>query len=866
MALAELKKRVYKFLENEDELIFPVDEKVDLDYAKEKKGLSRPNCSNIYYPKNYDINAALEGNVGFLDIPMCSKYDFFCFVCKYYKNKDFLGERKREIVNDKTVFGSYVFKTYAQVKNEIEVFASALCQFSNIEPSTFEDNGSINKLKIIGIWSKNRVEWLITDLACSAIDFVTVPLYDTMGINSVKYIFDKTKMEVCCIESEKLENLISIREELKYLEIIIIYDEWNINEELVKKAESVGYKIYFYKNLIDKYKNKNIVCELYNCDKKKERWDEDNIVDGNKKNSTELNEVEKEWAASDTTVANHKKNKIRKMSATDVSGDDKGEHEGGKAQESSQEKTNKEGVGKEEACKKQDQQDGEDIKECEKNTNKEEEDEQENDIENVQDITKGLEMHSSEKGVKDLSDVNVLKRRASDRNVQEGASCHVKPKKPNARDVCSIIFTSGSTGTPKGVMLSHLNFITFIQSYIVDGNRLGIIKHDCILSYLPLAHAYERYIEYAICFFGAKIGYFSGNIKDILGDINELKPTFLIAVPRILQKIYDNIMEGLRAKSVLARMLVKTAIKKKKLLYAKNPTKFSHGFYDLILQPIRNRFGGALRIQVMGSSSMDNTKLVELQMIFSTPISEGWGMSEVGIGFLQHRFDNNKGTIGGPFANVLMKVSKVEQMKYDPKGTPNQGELCVKGSGVMLGYFRDENLTKKSFDSDGFFFTGDIAEICENGCVKIIDRAKNIFKLSQGEYVEPEKLENIYIDSPYIDQIFVHGYSYKNEVVCIIVPSRNNIVEHAKKNNINDTYEELLKSPVINKLIGEELIKIAAKYKLNGIERARLFHLTATPFSVENRQLTPTHKIVRNVIVEDYKKIIDDLYNVPNPA
>lgn len=864
MALAELKKRVYKFLENEDELIFHVDEKVELNYAKEKKGLSRPNCSNVYYPKNHDINAALEGNVGFLDIPMSSKYDFFCFVCKYYKNKDFLGERKRELVNGKTVFGSYIFKTYAEVKNEIEVFASALCQFTKIEPSLFEDNGNLNKMKILGIWSKNRIEWLITDLACSAIDFVTVPLYDTLGINSVKYIFDKTRMKVCCIESEKLENLINIKTELKYLEIIIIYDEWNINEELVKKAESVGYKVYFYKSLIDKFKHKNIVSELYYWGEKKERWNENNIQSGSKKNILEINDAEEECDASDTTVMNHKKNKIRKMSTTDVSGNAKDEREGGKMQEPSQEKIN-EAVGGE-ACKKQNQQDRVDIKEWEKNTYRDEGDEPDNSIAKVQDIGKELEMNSSEKSVKDPSDVNVLKRRASDRSVQETTSCNVKISKPNASDVCSIIFTSGSTGTPKGVMLSHLNFMTFIQSYIVDGNRLGIIKYDCILSYLPLAHAYERYIEYAICFFGAKIGYFSGNIKDILGDINELKPTFLIAVPRILQKIYDNIMEGLRNKSFLARMLVKTAIKKKKTLYAKNPTKFCHGFYDLILQPIRNRFGGALRIQVMGSSSMDNNKLVELQMIFSTPISEGWGMSEVGIGFLQHRFDNNKGTIGGPFANVLMKVSKVEQMKYDPKGTPNQGELCVKGSGVMIGYFRDEELTKKSFDPDGFFLTGDIAEICENGCVKIIDRAKNIFKLSQGEYVEPEKLENIYIDSPYIDQIFVHGYSYENEVACIIVPSQNNVVEYAKKNNLSGTYEELLKSPVINKLIGEEIIKIAAKYKLNGIERARLFHLTAIPFSVENRQLTPTHKIVRNVIVEYYKQIIDDLYSSRNPV
>lgn len=855
MAVRELKNKIISFLEDENQVIFEGGE--NLIYSREKPGTSKQNCSNIYYPVNHEINSSIEKKGGFFEIPLSSKYDLFCFVSQYYRDKDFLGERKRELVDGKVVFGSYIFKTYAEIKNEIEVFASALCQFENIEPSRFEDNGKFNSMKILGIWSKNRIEWLITDFSCSAIDFVTVPLYDTIGINSVKYIFEKTKMKVCCIESEKLENLISIRNELVHLKFLIIYDEWNVNEELIKKAEAVGYKIYFYKSLIDKYKTQNAVSELYGDDFLGE-INEIRKKEGSKKKNSMRDETENGRISNDINSLNHKKNKIRKMSS-DASANNKETVETATKEKEKEKETCKENAVNEKKNKEGDKIGIDDIMEGDKCSNDKTTNQHSNEIGGVKSAIEKIETNYSEK-IKSASGTHTLKS-SNDSHSKHIIIGNRKIKKPTLHDVNSIIFTSGSTGTPKGVMLTHLNFVTFIQSYLIDGNRLGIMKYDSILSYLPLAHAYERYIEYAICFFGAKIGYFSGNIKDILGDINELKPTFLIAVPRVLQKIYDNIMEGLRTKSFLARMLVKTAIKKKKNLYLKNSTKLCHGFYDLILQPIRNRFGGALRIQVMGSSSMDNNKLIDLQMIFSTPISEGWGMSEVGIGFLQNRFDNRKGTIGGPFSNVVMRVSKVEQMKYDPKSYPNRGELCVKGSGVMLGYFRDEALTKKSFDSDGFFLTGDIAEICENGCVKIIDRAKNIFKLSQGEYIEPEKLENIYIDSPYIDQIFVHGYSYENEVVSIIVPSQNNLIEYGKKNNINVPYEDLLKNSVINKLIREELMNVATKYKLNGIEKVHLFHLTSTPFSVENRQLTPTHKIVRNVLVQDYKDVIDSLYN-----
>ncbi|KMZ96775.1 long-chain-fatty-acid-CoA ligase [Plasmodium vivax North Korean] len=747
MDVTSFKRKVYTFLENESEYLLKKDDGEESDdaseikYFEEVKGTAKKNSSNIFRPTKYELCQSFEKTKGFLGIEMSNKYEVFCFACNYYYDEDFLGERKKEVRGNETILGEYSFKTYGEIKNEIEILASALYQFETIEPNTFTDNGAYDKLKILGIWSKNRVEWLTTDYACSAIDFVTVPIYDTMGINSVKYIFQKTQMKICCIESEKLECLIKLKDELADLQILIIYDEWSLRDDIKQRASKAGYKVYFYKDLIDKFKNQNIIpqCEFYDH-------------------------------------AFHSQEKAGKSVPKRVSG--------GKGQP----------------------------------------------------------------GGNSTSGNNALMQK-------------LKKNKGKVTDVCTIIFTSGSSGMPKGAMLTHNTFITFLQSYIIDGNRLGLIKHDVVLSYLPLAHVYERLIEFALCFFGAKIGYFSGNIKELVSDINELKPSFLITVPRILQKIHDNVMEGLKNKSFIARTLVRTALKNKKSIYLKNPKKFSHPIYDIILQPVRNRFGGRIRTQVMGSASMDKNKLIDLQMLFSAPISEGWGMTEVGVGFLQHRYDSTKGTIGGMFSNVSMKVVKVENMKYDPKAYPNRGELCVKGSSLMVGYFRDEQLTKKSFDEDGFFYTGDVVEVNENNAyVRIIDRAKNIFKLAQGEYIEPEKLENLYTNSIYIENIFVHGYNYENELVSIIVPNEIFVRDYAKKNNLNMPFEELLKCDAIKKLFHNEILAMSKTYNLNGIEKIHLFHLTPIPFSVENKQLTPTHKVVRNAILADYKQVIDDLY------
>ncbi|CAG9472465.1 unnamed protein product [Plasmodium vivax] len=747
MDVTSFKRKVYTFLENESEYLLKKDDGEESDdaseikYFEEVKGTAKKNSSNIFRPTKYELCQSFEKTKGFLGIEMSNKYEVFCFACNYYYDEDFLGERKKEVRGNETILGEYSFKTYGEIKNEIEILASALYQFETIEPNTFTDNGAYDKLKILGIWSKNRVEWLTTDYACSAIDFVTVPIYDTMGINSVKYIFQKTQMKICCIEAEKLECLIKLKDELADLQILIIYDEWSLRDDIKQRASKAGYKVYFYKDLIDKFKNQNIIpqCEFYDH-------------------------------------AFHSQEKAGKSVPKRVSG--------GKGQP----------------------------------------------------------------GGNSTSGNNALMQK-------------LKKNKGKVTDVCTIIFTSGSSGMPKGAMLTHNTFITFLQSYIIDGNRLGLIKHDVVLSYLPLAHVYERLIEFALCFFGAKIGYFSGNIKELVSDINELKPSFLITVPRILQKIHDNVMEGLKNKSFIARTLVRTALKNKKSIYLKNPKKFSHPIYDIILQPVRNRFGGRIRTQVMGSASMDKNKLIDLQMLFSAPISEGWGMTEVGVGFLQHRYDSTKGTIGGMFSNVSMKVVKVENMKYDPKAYPNRGELCVKGSSLMVGYFRDEQLTKKSFDEDGFFYTGDVVEVNENNAyVRIIDRAKNIFKLAQGEYIEPEKLENLYTNSIYIENIFVHGYNYENELVSIIVPNEIFVRDYAKKNNLNMPFEELLKCDAIKKLFHNEILAMSKTYNLNGIEKIHLFHLTPIPFSVENKQLTPTHKVVRNAILADYKQVIDDLY------
>eukprot|EP00831_Metopus_contortus_P048747 TRINITY_DN3989_c0_g1_i3.p2 TRINITY_DN3989_c0_g1~~TRINITY_DN3989_c0_g1_i3.p2 ORF type:complete len:318 (-),score=68.19 TRINITY_DN3989_c0_g1_i3:102-1055(-) len=279
--------------------------------------------------------------------------------------------------------------------------------------------------------------------------------------------------------------------------------------------------------------------------------------------------------------------------------------------------------------------------------------------------------------------------------------------------------------------------------------------------------------------------------------------------------------------------------------------------------------GGQIKVLVSAAAPIEPSILEMMKLMFSVPFMQGYGQSETaGSISLSYSDDNVSGSVGPPNMCNEVKVVDVPEMKYfstdltNGKPTP-RGELCVRGLNVTKRYFKDPERTKETIDEQGWMHTGDIAVLMTQGLIRIIDRKKNIFKLQQGEYIAPEKIENILVNSKFVLQVFVYGDSFQTYIVAVVVPKKEAVVEWAKEQNIEKSYEELCMLSELNKVILADILEESKKGKLMGFEMIKNIIVTPTPFSIENGTLTPTFKIKRNEAKEMYKAEIDNLYKEP---
>jgi long-chain acyl-CoA synthetase len=363
--------------------------------------------------------------------------------------------------------------------------------------------------------------------------------------------------------------------------------------------------------------------------------------------------------------------------------------------------------------------------------------------------------------------------------------------KPTPETVISLCYTSGTTGEPKGVRVSHKQCVAVIAAINMDGVfetvNVGGCK-DTYISYLPLAHMYERIVLWTTVFIGLKIGFYGGDMLKLKEDLAELKPTIMVSVPRLYNRFYDVIMGKVNAATGMKKKLLNRAFRVKLKNLRKNGC-LKHKFYDkIVFKKMRMVMGGKMKLLISGAAPIAADVLETLKICFSCPISEGFGQTETAApAFEAHPADWTSGHVGGPIMCVECKVVGVPEMNYlctdkNEKGDlVPRGELCMRGPSVMVGYFKNREKTEEAIDQDGWLHSGDIVAIIPGGKVKIIDRIKNIFKLSQGEYVAVEKLENVYNKSPFVSQIFVYGDSFKSYLVSIIVPDPDCLKTWAKR-------------------------------------------------------------------------------------
>ncbi|MCQ2820170.1 MAG: AMP-binding protein [archaeon] len=632
-------------------------------------------------------------------------YKVFLNSVKLYPNKKMFG--MRECINKaKDLYGEYYYKTYKEVQQEVIKFAKGVSLLNLCPEIKTKENGI---LKFLGIYSRNREEWLISDIASHMNSVVIVPIYDTLGDNTISFILSETQLTTIAMESINIKKLNKIRENNLHhkLQNIILFDDDNLEE--IKKAKEIGYSVYTFKEILEK---------------------------------------------------------------GETLPDDKFKYE---------------------ECK---------------------------------------------------------------------------------RDSIAILsYTSGTTGKPKGAILTHIQIVAQIQTLSVLNIPLN--SDDMYMSYLPLAHVFEREINLICIYIGATIAFYSGSPKRLMEDAGKCKPTIFIAVPRVLDKIYDGVVSKVKKSSYIVRSIFEKAYKDK-LYNLRNYGIYTHPIWDrLVFKTIRKSMGDCLRGFVIGGAPLTVEITEAMKIFFSVGLVAGYGSTESGGGALiSHGDDNLCCTVGGLLTSWELKLVDVPELGYTSKSVNEngiwepKGEVYLRSVSPFKGYLNDKENTKLSVTEDGWIKTGDVGAILtwHGNALKIIDRVKSIFKLSQGEYIAPEKIEGILGKSSYCNNIFVTGLSTECYIIAIIVPHLGNIIKFLKAKKIlpeNDEGKEIKKyfeNPELKKEIISDLERIGRANDLKGFELVKNIFIAPEEFSIENGLLTPTLKLKRKEISKKYDSIIKGLY------
>ncbi|KAF9541450.1 hypothetical protein EC957_003069 [Mortierella hygrophila] len=445
---------------------------------------------------------------------------------------------------------------------------------------------------------------------------------------------------------------------------------------------------------------------------------------------------------------------------------------------------------------------------------------------------------------------------------------------PKPQDPLTICYTSGTTGQPKGAILTHANFVAAVAA-----SEIGYIltPDDTGISYLPMAHVFGRALEILLFSTGGRIGYSTGDPLRILEDVSVLQPTFFPTVPRLLNRIYARVYALTAGAPGFAGVVARRALAVK-LANLKAGLGNKHAFWDRVLfNKVRMALGGKVERIMTASAPISAEVLSFIRVAFCVDISEAYGQTEVkhstGGAASTQRGEMEAGHVGPPSPITELKLVDVPELNYFSTDKPYpRGEVCVRGPNVFPGYLKDEKKTKEAIDDEGWLHSGDIGFIKENGTLTVIDRMKNVFKLSIGEYVAVEKIEyQIASRLPIALQFFVHGDPHEPCLVSIFVPDPETFPAFANNvlfpsgagrltGKVDDTFRTACQDPKLRRAVLQELTLVAQAAGLKKFEIPRAVLIEPNPFTIENDLLTPTFKIKRHPVVQAYRKQLDQLY------
>jgi long-chain acyl-CoA synthetase len=415
-------------------------------------------------------------------------------------------------------------------------------------------------------------------------------------------------------------------------------------------------------------------------------------------------------------------------------------------------------------------------------------------------------------------------------------------------DLASIIYTSGTTGLSKGVMLSHSNFLSNVEA---SASLFPLGPEDNSLSFLPLSHVYERMVSYYYQYKGVSI-FYAENMGTIGENLKELKPSVFVAVPRVIEKTYDKI---------IAKGKDLKGIKKRLFFWAVNLgyeyKEEGNGFFyniqlkiarKLIFSKWKQALGGNLKFIISGGAALQ-ARLARVFFAAGIPIYEGYGLTETSpVISANHTMEPGNlmfGSVGTIIKNIEVKIA-------------DDGEILMRGPSQMMGYFKAPELTAEAIDAEGWFHTGDIGKFERNNFLVITDRKKEMFKLSNGKYVAPQVIENKLKESFFIEQAMVVGENEKF-VSAIISPNFSFVHDWCSRHKIHfENNVELIKNPEVIARFQKEIN--AFNKQSSSHEMIKRFRLVADQWTPQTGELSPTLKLRRRIIYQNYEAILEEIY------
>jgi long-chain acyl-CoA synthetase len=427
---------------------------------------------------------------------------------------------------------------------------------------------------------------------------------------------------------------------------------------------------------------------------------------------------------------------------------------------------------------------------------------------------------------------------------------------PDGEDICGFIYTSGTTGEPKGVMLTHNNIASNVSAM---HDTMDIEADDRSLSFLPWAHSFGQTVElHGLLSMGAAMA-LAESVDKIIDNLAETRPTIIMSVPRIFNRIYDRVQKQIREKPKPIQKLVEAGLAAAKKRNAGGRLSLMEvaafeAADRLVFEKVRGRFGGRLKYAFSGGAAISK-EVAEFIDGIGVTVYEGYGLTETSpIATANAPGRRRIGSVGKPIPGCRVTLDKTIT------GDPENGEIIVYGPNVMKGYHNRDSENAAVFTKDGGFRTGDMGKIDRHGYLFITGRIKEQYKLENGKYVVPSPLEEKLKLSQYIANVMVHGANHPYNVA-LIVPDMNELREWAKKpeNGINDTSDDaLLNDPKVRNLIRQEVEQYSQDFKQ--FEKVLKFDLVKEDFTVNNNMLTPSMKLKRREVLKVFGEKIERLY------